>query len=293
MNGSDRTTATVTQRVAAAMAEWVPLRVKIALRGKRSSPGRIASRIHNFLNRVPGARYPILTCSGPLKGYRMRVDWNKHRSFAYGSWEPEVVDAISRVVRPGMRVIDIGAHGGFYALLLAKLVGASGAVVAFEPLPANFRMLEENVAMNGLSNVTLERSAVCSHSGQFELEVPDVDAAALAGPVGDSEQAKAMTVPCVSLDDYFSPQRDRTDFIKMDVEGAEGDVLKGAKNIMVLYHPTMMIELHNVEHAETHPVALDLQKIGYTIEWLSEAGYTVHTLARWTGFAGDLKNAAC
>lgn len=275
------------------MAEWVPLRLKIALRGKRSSPGRIASGIHKFLNRVPGARYPILTCGGPLKGYRMRVDWNKHRSFAYGSWEPEVVDAISRVVGPGMRVVDIGAHGGFYALLLAKLVGASGSVIAFEPLPANFRMLKENVAMNGLRNVTIERSAVCSHSGQFELEVPDEDAAALAGPMEDSEDTKVMTVSCLSLDDYFSFPRSRTDFIKMDVEGAEGDVLKGAKAIITLYRPTMMIELHNVGHAATHPVALYLRQIGYTIEWLSEAGYTVHTLARWTGFAGDLKNTAC
>lgn len=292
MNDSGHTLATATQRVAAAVAEWVPLRVKIALRGKRSAPGRVAGAIHNFLNRVPGTRYPTLTCSGPLKGYRMRLDWNKHRSFAYGSWEPEVVDAVSRVVRPGMRVIDIGAHGGFYALLLAKLVGASGAVVAFEPLPANFRMLKENVAMNGLSNVTIERSAVCSHSGQFQLEVPDVDAAALAGPMEDSEQTKAMTVSCVSLDDYFSLQRVRTDFIKMDVEGAEGDVLEGAKDILTLYHPTMMIELHNVGHAETHPVALYLRKIGYSIEWLSEAGYTVHTLARWARSDGDL-NPAC
>lgn len=293
MNDSEHTSATATQRVAAAVAEWVPLRVKVALRGKRSSPGRIASAIHNFLNRVPGTRYPVLTCSGPLKGYRMRLDWKKHRSFAYGSWEPEVVDAVSRVVRPGMRVIDIGAHGGFYALLLAKLVGASGTVVAFEPLPANFRMLKENVAMNALSNVTIERSAVCDHSGQFELEVPDVDAGALAGPMEDSEKTKAMTVSCVSLDDYFSLQRVQTDFIKMDVEGAEGDVLDGAKDTLMHYHPTMMIELHNVGHADKHPVALHLRQIGYTIEWLSEAGYTVHTLARWAGFEGDLKNTAC
>ena len=269
------------QEIITKVAGCVPRSVKVILRGRRSSPRRTAAAIHRFLNRVPGDRYPVLSCGGALKGYRMKLDWNKHRSFAYGSWEPEVVDAVSRVVRPGMRAVDIGAHGGFYVLLLSKLVEQSGAVVAFEPLPANFRILDENVTMNALRNVTTEAMAVCDHSGQFDLEVPDIDASVLAGPIDASEVGKVLSVPCVSLDDYFASHAVPIDFIKMDVEGAEGKVLEGARNVVDRYHPTMMIELHDVGNAEVHPVPLYLRRIGYTIEWLSEAGFTAHTLARW------------
>ena len=271
------------QRMIARAAQCVPRNVKVALRGKRSAPSRFANAVHSLLNRVPGEKYRVLSCDGVLKGYQMRLDWTKHRSFAYGTWEPEVVDAVCRIVHPGMRVIDIGAHGGFYVLLLSKLVEQNGAVIAFEPLPANLRMLNQNVAINALGNVTIEGMAVCDRSGEFDLEAPDVDSSLLAGPMETSEMGKILSVPCVSLDDYCSGHPVPIDFIKMDVEGAEGDVLEGAKHIVSKYHPTMMIELHNVGRAGEHPVPLYLQRIGYTIEWLSEAGFTAHTLARWTG----------
>ncbi|MGC2280676.1 MAG: hypothetical protein WA603_11710, partial [Candidatus Acidiferrales bacterium] len=75
----------------------------------------------------------------------MRVDWQIHRSFAYGTWEPEVVQAVQQEVTAGMNVLDLGAQSGFYTLLLSRLVGPEGRVFAFEPLPANFRLLDENV----------------------------------------------------------------------------------------------------------------------------------------------------
>jgi tRNA A58 N-methylase Trm61 len=71
----------------------------------------------------------------------MRVDWQIHRSFVYGSWEPEVVGMIKQQVTAGMRVLDLGAQSGFYSLLFSKLVGPQGSVIAFEPLPANYRLL--------------------------------------------------------------------------------------------------------------------------------------------------------
>lgn len=281
MKRSGGPNVTRTQRVATALADLVPRRVKIALRGRRSSPRWMAVAIHKLLDRVPGDPYPILSCSGPLEGYRMKLDWKKHRSFAYGSWEPEVVDAISGVVRPGMKAIDIGAHGGFYALLLSKLVGPAGDVIAFEPLPANFRVLRENLRINATGNITAELLAVFSHSGELVMEVPGPESFLLAGPLDDMDERDTVRTRCISLDEYLVGGHRRVDFIKMDVEGAEGDVLKGAKEVVDRYHPTMMIELHNVRRAEEHPVAIQLQKMGYAIEWLSEMSYTAHTLARW------------
>jgi hypothetical protein len=70
---------------------------------------------------------------GALKGYRMSIDWNRFRSFVYGTWEPEVLGAVTATVKPCMTVIDIGAHIGYYTLLFVKFVGPNGRVVAFEP----------------------------------------------------------------------------------------------------------------------------------------------------------------
>ena len=86
------------------------------------------------------------------------MDWQLHRSFAYGSWEPEVVGSIQKHAMPRTRVLDIGAQSGFYSLLLSRLVGPNGMVFAFEPLPASFRILEENMRMNKIQNVTIKHS---------------------------------------------------------------------------------------------------------------------------------------
>src|SRR5277367_1994764 len=152
------------EKIISRVAEYIPLRIKVALRGDRAAPSRIANFIHSFLNRLAVERYPILPCGGVLKGFRMRVDWQLHRSFAYGSWEPEVVRSIQKHVMPGTTVLDIGAQSGFYSLLLSRLVGPDGMVFAFEPLPANFRILEENVSMNNIQNVTIRREAVSDSS---------------------------------------------------------------------------------------------------------------------------------
>jgi len=270
------------QRLLTAMAECVPLSVKIALLGKRGAPSRFANVIHSILNRTPGERYPVLKCSGALEGYRMKVDWTKHRSFAYGTWEPEVVRVIAENVKPGMVALDIGAHSGFYTLMLSKLVGPGGKVIAFEPLPANFRTLEENMALNGITNVQLQQRAVGEHSGEGDLEVPDPENSLVAGPMIPGDPHGSMKIPMVSLDDFLFGQTPPVDFIKMDVEGAEGDILRGARRILETSHPRMMVELHGMEKQEArHPVANLIAEFGYEIQWLGDMGNTAHTFAEW------------
>ncbi|HTU34325.1 MAG TPA: FkbM family methyltransferase [Candidatus Acidoferrum sp.] len=272
---------TRTQRATATIAGWIPSGIKVALRGKSSSPRRIAGAIHRLLNRLPGERYPILDCRGPLDGYRMKLDWQKHRSFAYGTWEPEVVSAVSQFVTPGMSAIDVGAHGGFFALLLARLVGPLGKVIAFEPLPANFRILQHNIGMNALENVIAEPLAVSGYSGELAFEVPPEDSSLLAGPFADTDERCAVSVRCVALDEYCARKQLRPGFIKVDVEGAETDVLDGAERIIREFHPAMMIELHEFENPEDHRIVVHLRAMGYAVEWVGEISYTAHFLARW------------
>jgi len=191
------------QGIISRVADCIPLRVKVALRGDRGSPNRLASIVHSLLNRLPAERYPVLLCGGALKGYRMRVDWQIHRSFVYGSWEPEVVRSIQSHVKRGMRVLDIGAQSGFYSLLLARLIGPEGLVFAFEPLPANYRILEENVSLNHINNVVVIREAVSDQSGEISFEFPHEEASLVAGPILEGDSLGRFRVPSISLRNGF------------------------------------------------------------------------------------------
>jgi FkbM family methyltransferase len=270
------------QGIVAAVAEWIPVRVKTALKGKRSSPSRFARVVHSILNRLSNDRYPILPCAGVLRGFKMRVDWRIHRGFAYGSWEPEVVETIQRVVGPGMTALDIGAQSGFYSLLLSRLVGPRGKVVAFEPLPANYRLLDENLAINGIQNVVARHEAVADFPGEMQFSFPHHEASLVAGPLLPGESTGTFPVPCTTLDQYAVESSDKIQFIKMDVEGAETAVLLGARNLLGALHPCMMIELHFSENQSgPHPALAIVEEMGYGIEWLGEVGATAHILARW------------
>lgn len=270
------------QTIISRVADWIPRSLKIGVRGNHDSPNRVANAIHSLLNHLPAERYPILECGGVLKGFRMRVDWQIHRSFAYGSWEPEVVDAIQRNVTPGMTAMDIGAHGGFYSLLFSKAVGPAGRVFAFEPLPANTRVLEENILLNGIRNIFSRHEAVADFSGELSFQFPHHNRSLVAGPVAAGDSLGTFSVPCISLDDFMREECAAVDFIKMDVEGAETDVLRGARNLLHAFHPGMMIELHDdANHAGAHPAVALLEDAGYRIEWLARYNSGARILARW------------
>ncbi|HWO33442.1 MAG TPA: FkbM family methyltransferase [Candidatus Acidoferrum sp.] len=270
------------ENIISRVAECIPLRIKVALRGDRASPSRLANVIHSLLNRLAVERYPILPCGGVLKGFRMRVDWQLHRSFAYGSWEPEVVRSIQKHVIPGTTVLDIGAQSGFYSLLLSRLVGLEGMVVAFEPLPANFRVLEENLNLNKVQNVTIRREAVSDRSGEISFAFPHEEASLVAGPVLESDNLGTFQVPSISLDDFMLQSGRSVQFVKMDVEGAETAVLRGAVQTLRTYHPSLVVELHHDPPQDgLHPAVPLLKELGYQIEWLNEVGYRSHIFAHW------------
>jgi FkbM family methyltransferase len=270
------------EKIISRVAEFIPLRIKVALRGDRAAPSRLANTIHSFLNRLATERYPILPCGGVLKGFRMRVDWQLHRSFAYGSWEPEVVRSIQDHVHLGMRVLDIGAQSGVYSLLLSRLVGPEGMVFAFEPLPANFRVLEENLRLNSIQNVIMRREAVSDFSGNISFEFPRDEVSLIAGPLLESDNLGVFQVPAISLDDFVRQTGQPIQFIKMDVEGAETAVLRGAVQTLKAFHPLMVVELHDdLPQDGLHPAIPLLTELGYQIEWLNEVAYRSHIFARW------------
>ncbi len=138
---------------------------------------------------------------------------------------------LEKNVHPGMRVVDIGANHGLFTLLLSRLVGPSGQVLAFEPDPELFRTLEGNCRANYAGNVHLHNVGLGSRAGQSVLYRSLFNAGdnrlATGLPEGSFRQE---IVSIVTLDEIAG--REPIDFIKMDVQGWEWEVLQGMRSVI-------------------------------------------------------------
>jgi FkbM family methyltransferase len=167
-----------------------------------------------------------------VQGHRMVLDPNDSLLLSVREvYEPVETAFFQRHVEPGHTVVDVGANIGYYTLLFARAVGASGRVYAFEPEPNNFAILRTNVEGNGYRNVVLENAAVSDSSGTLDLFVNETN-------LGDhqaydaGEGRKRVIVRSVSLDDYFADLAERIDFVKMDIQGFEAAALRGMKTLL-------------------------------------------------------------
>ena len=144
-------------------------------------------------------------------------------------YEKGETDVFHELIRRGMNVVDLGANIGYFTLIAAKLVGPEGKVFAFEPEPGNFSLLQRNVNMNGYENVTLVQKAVSDKNGVEELYLcSDSWGHSLSSFKRDQG---LISVPVTSLDQFFSEDV-AIDFIKMDIEGAEGKAVHGMERIL-------------------------------------------------------------
>jgi FkbM family methyltransferase len=144
---------------------------------------------------------------------------------AWKAWSDRRERALARqIIKPGMVVADVGANIGIYSRFFSRLVGPSGRVHAFEPAARNFSHLTETARNRG--NIEAVHAAVGEHSGHARLYMSselNVDHRMFDG----GENRQGVDVPLTALDDYFAGGQ-RLDFIKIDVQGFEMRVLKGA-----------------------------------------------------------------
>jgi FkbM family methyltransferase len=147
------------------------------------------------------------------------------------AWERQQTLLFESLLTEGMVFVDVGAHIGYYTLLAARRVGASGKVYAFEPAPDNFRVLTRNIAQNDFTNALAEPLAVARRRGRalFTLSENDSATHSLAG---DLHSGRRVEVGTISLDEYFSESPSRIDVVKLDAEGAEFEILEGMQQIL-------------------------------------------------------------
>ena len=137
------------------------------------------------------------------------------------------------LLRPGMSVVDVGANIGYYALMARQSVGPEGRVVCFEPEPTNAAELRRNIAESGFTNVTVVEAAVGGERGSAKLLL------GLNGTLATGEGE--IEVPVVTVD---AAMTSRVDLIKVDVEGFEGHVLRGAEGVIRADRPILFVEMH-------------------------------------------------
>jgi FkbM family methyltransferase len=156
-------------------------------------------------------------------------------------FEPETTAAFRALVRPGDIAFDVGANIGCHALSLAKLVQPAGSVVAFEPIQWAFKKLTRNAALNpGLHNLRLEKLAVSSHSASSRT----ITFRASWPTFGCKPGIFTDAVEVITIDDYMARSRlPHLDLVKIDVDGFEHKVIRGAKNTLERWAPALVMEL--------------------------------------------------
>ena len=169
-------------------------------------------------------------------------------------FEPHVVFALSSLLRPGAVVLDVGSSWGVIAALSAQLVGPGGRVYAFEANPETLPKIVEILKCNGLNervqviNLCIGEESdreVAFHLVPGFKAVSSSRAPAIASLYSDS---RTVAVPLMALDDlYPSPIAEPPDLIKIDVEGSEYGTIMGARNLLRLFHPDLIVETHGAE----------------------------------------------
>lgn len=215
--------------------------------------------------RLPLDLIPPKTVLLILRGRMKGMKWVKGAG-AHGYWlgRYEMVKrlAVEKGVKRGDVFYDIGANVGYFSLLAAKLSAPDGKVVAFEPLPRNIAFIQRHIALNKLQDrITVIEAAVSDHSGTAFF---DLDISTSKGHIAQEGQ---LEVKLVCLDELVKAGMiPLPDVMKIDVEGAEAEVLRGAMHTLQACHPLLYLDTHQREaHYQTLEI---LTRLGYTITCL-------------------------
>lgn len=173
---------------------------------------------------------------------------------ALGTYEPDVADLIFARLRAGQVFYDVGANAGYFSLIAARKVGDSGRVVAFDPVPRNVDTIREQVLLNEFEQICeIEQVAIAAFEGVTDLNIPERNAnahiASIAAPHVPHMNGESVQVRCITLDSYVQT-RTIPDLIKVDIEGAEVEALKGAARLLAdKQAPEWLITAHSDELA--------------------------------------------
>ena len=178
---------------------------------------------------------------------RFPARWSRYYPSTY---EPAKAAFLRAHATPGATALDLGAHIGLFSVLLARSVGPTGHVISFEPAPATAAVLRATVRCNHLGPVVSAReAALAGRRGEVELFETGDECSNASSVVRTDRTAASVRVAATTLDDLVADERLTVAVVKMDIEGAELDVLEGASALLSEQRPALAIEVHPRELA--------------------------------------------
>lgn len=223
---------------------------------------------------------------GPLKGACLFLDISDgaSREMLNGTYDLVLLQKMhdAGVLKRGKIIWDIGAHIGYDALMFSSFVGSTGQIIAFEPNPHNVKSLKQHFEKNpDLSkNIELKCCAVGDTNGMQTFHFSSVESMSTLGHLEVSgtpsdrisrsiyKGMESTDVETVAIDTLIQNGAAVPDCMKIDVEGAEALVLRGASNLLVTHHPAIMMEVHNIRLMfEVQEILL---KSGYELEFFDD-----------------------
>jgi FkbM family methyltransferase len=204
---------------------------------------------------------PRTIVRGLAAGYRICISPAEQLGYLLGTDEPHLQKAIRNHVAAGDTVYDIGANVGYVSLSLAKRVGPSGFVIAFEPVPRNADTFHRNIQLNGITNVRLFRLAASDEPREAVIRMAENPSTASLVWHRNDPSATEIRIQTVSIDDLVEAGEFRhPKFVKIDVEGAEGLALQGMRRTIAEARPVLFIECSEVGREQAWSL---LQELNY------------------------------
>lgn len=186
--------------------------------------------------------------SGPLQGRYFSMPQLERLSFALGTYEPHVLQCMKQFIKPGAITYDIGANAGYFTLVMSVLVQHNGGVFAFEPDSKNFSALGKNLKDNDVENVKIFQRAVSDNTGELIFASFECSLVGHIATPNTPDDAILRQVKSTKLDDFvYEEGFPKPTFIKIDVEGAEEQVIVGADRLIREAKPVILAEVREGE----------------------------------------------
>ena len=175
-------------------------------------------------------------------------------------------------LKPGDIVLDFGAYCGLTSQRFAKIVGEAGLIYAFEPDPKNYAAMLNNIKRHNMTNVVPVNMGIWCETGRQQFQIEANMGTSISHLVGRNSEVESLPVIC--LDDFSAIANfPKVDFVKMDIEGAELQVLESAENFVTKYRPRFIIEPHYIKgQLLTDKICQIMTKYGYTCFLIEQAG---------------------
>ena len=205
--------------------------------------------------------------------YLVKINFNKLPFYVRGlilsdivmtseAWEPYVKDIF--VTKKSDVIIDVGAHIGTYSIPKATEIGEEGKVIALEPNPMNSKILEKNITLNKLNNIVILEKAAGSKNEFVNLSLSSDP---MLSMITNEENKKSVKIECIKLDSLIKKlDLQKVNWLKIDAEGSEIQVLEGSKEILEKYHPKIIVEVRKENEEKMMKI---LESYGYDIKYLN------------------------